>query len=956
MFAAKNELLTTPSGGYRIPRSLRFRSSASAYLNRTPASAGNRTTWTWSGWVKRGSLGTSQYPFYAVSGTTEAGISFTPTNAIYFLIYNSGATVGQITTAAVFRDPSAWYHVVAVLDSSNATPADRMRLFVNGVRQTDNGTAVTLGSGVTGQINNNVPHYISTYNGSLYFFDGYLAEVNFIDGQALTPSSFGAFDTNGVWQPARYTGSYGTNGFYLPFTNTGNGQNILTYSQDFTNAIWLRTTGVTATGDTVAAPNGTTTADTITYAGGGTAGNYRIYYTSAGIAANGTVYTYSIWLRAASNVNLKLSGNFGSTADITVTSNWQRFSVTVTGNGVSTLQLLLYSPVGDNSAFTVYAWGAQLEIATTPGPYFPTTSAPQSQVNLLGADYSLGSSYGYNSWVPNNISLATGTTYDSMIDSPTNYADGGNGRGNYAVLNPLDKYSTNTVSNGNLATNGVGLIRSTFGMTSGKWYWEFIAQSALCLVGITTATANTAQYVGQNASGWGYYANGNKYTSGVPTAYGAAYTTNDIIGVAFDADNGTLTFYKNGTSQGTAFAGLTSGPYFAACGDNGSTAQPTAANFGQSPFSISSVPSGFSALNTQNLPTPTIAAGNKYFDATTYTGNSSNPRTFTGLGFQPDFIWLKRRSLGSSHLLLDAVRGFGLSKELSSNATLDEGNSTTNTAAYGSVTAATTDGFTVNTGSINADYVNTSSQTYVGWQWKGGNGTVSNTSGSITSTVSANTSAGFSVVTFTQPSASPWTATVGHGLGVAPSMIIYKDRSAVNNWLVYHSSLGATQYLYLSATNAAATGSNAFNNTAPTSTVFTTTAGSTFFGNSGATCVAYCFAPVAGYSAFGGFTANGVSGDGSFIYTGFLPRFILYKRTDSTSSWFIHDTSRQGYNVQGPELYPDSSAVEATATRLDILSNGFKIRAAAATNPNVSSATYIYACFASNPFKTSRAF
>jgi hypothetical protein len=184
-------------------------------------------------------------------------------------------------------------------------------------------------------------------------------------------------------------------------------------------------------------------------------------------------------------------------------------------------------------------------------------------------------------------------------------------------------------------------------------------------------------------------------------------------------------------------------------------------------------------------------------------------------------------------------------------------------------------------------------------------------------------------------------------------MIIQKTRSTTSNWQVYHSSLGATNGIWLNLTNASGAQSW-WNNTAPTSTLFSIN--NSLQGASAVDTVAYCFAAVAGYSAFGSYTANGVSGDGNFIYLGFRPRFILYKRTDASSSWFIQDTARQNYNVQGPELYPESSAAESTATRLDILSNGFKIRATGGSNPNVSGATYIYAAFAENPFSKALAF
>jgi hypothetical protein len=275
---------------------------------------------------------------------------------------------------------------------------------------------------------------------------------------------------------------------------------------------------------------------------------------------------------------------------------------------------------------------------------------------------------------------------------------------------------------------------------------------------------------------------------------------------------------------------------------------------------------------------------------------------------------------------------------LVSNATSAETTQATGLTAFGST------GFTV--GALAK--MNTSAATYVAWQWKAGGTAVSNTAGSITSSVSANVAAGFSVVTYTGTGAN---ATVGHGLGVAPSMMIVKSRSATFTWRVYHTSIGNGNVLYLSATDASTAESTAWNSTTPTSSVFSVGTGNGTNASAG-TYVAYCFAPVAGYSAFGSYTGNG-SADGPFVYTNFQPRFIMVKRTDSTSDWYIWDTSRDTYNVETNTLLPNSSAAETSATSIDGLSNGFKCRSS--TVVNASGGTYIYACFASNPTKYANA-
>jgi hypothetical protein len=235
--------------------------------------------------------------------------------------------------------------------------------------------------------------------------------------------------------------------------------------------------------------------------------------------------------------------------------------------------------------------------------------------------------------------------------------------------------------------------------------------------------------------------------------------------------------------------------------------------------------------------------------------------------------------------------------------------------------------------------------------WKGGGTGVTNTSGSITSTVSASTTSGFSVVTYT--GTGPGNFTVGHGLGVAPSMIIMKNRDRAIYWIVYTATTGINNFLRLNTTDISTASTGIWGTSAPTSTVFGgagTDASNGYI--AGEKIVAYCFAPIAGYSAFGSYTGNG-SADGTFVYTGFRPAFVMVKASSTTSDWIIFDTSRNTYNVVGYEIYPNSSAAEAYYADLDILSNGFKHRQSG--SPNASGVTYIYACFAQNPFKTSLA-
>ena len=338
---------------------------------------------------------------------------------------------------------------------------------------------------------------------------------------------------------------------------------------------------------------------------------------------------------------------------------------------------------------------------------------------------------------------------------------------------------------------------------------------------------------------------------------------------------------------------------------------------------------------------PTIENGSKHMQAVLYTGTGAT-QTIGGLNFQPDLIWIKSRSAATDHKLTDSVRG--VTKSLESNTTDAEA-----TDANG-VTAITSTGFTLGSDSV----YNNSGATYVAWCWKANGAGSSNTDGTITSTVSANTSAGFSVVTYTGTGSN---ATIGHGLGVAPRMIIVKCRNtAGESWQVYHANLTSAAFrMRLNSTDAQDSQPTMWNSTAPTSTVFSVGTASGTNANT-QTYVAYCWADVNGFSKLGFYTGNG-STDGTFVYTGFRPKYILIKRTDTaTYQWSIWDTRRNTFNAANSNLWADSSEAETTATvyDVDILSNGFKLRTANVAR-NASGGNYIYAAFAENPFKNSLA-
>ena len=325
-----------------------------------------------------------------------------------------------------------------------------------------------------------------------------------------------------------------------------------------------------------------------------------------------------------------------------------------------------------------------------------------------------------------------------------------------------------------------------------------------------------------------------------------------------------------------------------------------------------------------------------YFNTVLYTGTGAS-NSVTGVGFQSDLLWFKNRSSALNHILFDSVRG--IDKYFYVNLNEAEGTSATILTAVGS------DGFTVGAN----NNVNESSNGIVAWNWLANGAGVSNTAGTISSTVSANTTSGFSIVSYTGNGTGG--ATIGHGLGVTPKMIIIKGRETTYNWVVGHNSLSTNwgKYLTLSTTDAVETATNVFNDTAPTSSLFSI---GTALGvnTSSSNYIAYCFAEKKGFSKFGSYTGNG-SADGTFVYTGFSPAFVMVKRTNTTSDWAIWDTARSTYNVVGNYLLPNTSGAEGNVSYIDVLSNGFKIRSSSVFN--TASDSIIYMAFAEHPFVTS---
>jgi hypothetical protein len=560
-----------------------------------------------------------------------------------------------------------------------------------------------------------------------------------------------------------------------------------------------------------------------------------------------------------------------------------------------------------------------------------------SATNGIGHDHSGNG----NNFTANNFTTS-GTGTDVMSDTPTK---------NWCTLNPTAKaidtgslpYGKLELSNGNLDLNGeFGNVIGTIGVTEGKWYWEVQAGEGI-MAGVSDKAQVTSSSNTPGSSGWSrsaawnvYYANNvanSGYTVGSPTL-SAATSSSDIIGVALDMDAGEVRYYKNGTVQNSGNAVISGVTGIAFPIFRGARSGVRSVNFGQRDFAYTP-PTGFKALNTSNLPAPDIADGSDYFNTVLYTGNGST-QSITGVGFQPDFLWIKNRGAAVNHQLHDAVRGASVG--------LNSNNTNAEYTDANAVTSFDSTGWSMNN---NYNSHNQSSVAYVAWNWLAGNGTSSNTAGSITSTVSVNATAGFSTVSYTGNNTAG--ATVGHGLGVSPSMMIIKNRdNSAGRWIVYHGALGGTKYIRLDSNTTVVTDSTIFNNTAPSSTTFTL--GTNYYVNGNTEdIIAYCFAEVEGYSKFGSYSGNG-SSDGPFIYTGFKPAWLMVKKDAGSTDWKIYDAERDPYNEVSARLAANATSAELSgnAQEIDFVSNGFKFRG---TNGDQnSSGTFYYVAFASHPF------
>jgi len=577
--------------------------------------------------------------------------------------------------------------------------------------------------------------------------------------------------------------------------------------------------------------------------------------------------------------------------------------------------------------------------------------------------------------------------------------------GNFCTMNQIDTGVYQTVTEGNLKVGGTGSSTAdqakrgaTFYVNSGKWYWEVrqtVGGTSYGEVGISVGSAGTGTPSANSgfsdglmyqsiagtlaATAAGYVGLGTVTTTSTGVS---AISSNQVINIALDMDNRKLWFGKDGTYFNSGDPANGTNPQFSWTTDtfvtptskNYATNRPSHYNFGQdSTFGgnetaggnadgnshgdfHSSVPTGFLALCSSNLPisddidpaqTDDDYVGGKQFGVVTYTGNGST-QSITGLGFQPDLVWLKRRDGAKSHALFDSSRG--VTKYISADNANNEATDTSTLTAFGS------DGFSLASPAAN-NLVNGNGFTYVGWAWRVNAGTTaSNSNGDISSTVQVNDKAGFSIVKYTGDLSSSGNRTVGHGLSTAPDLIIRRGLNVGERWAISH--VGCTSFNYmmeLNSTNAEVDKSGNGSMSAPTTTVFSNNYTDGYAVN-GTNYVAYCFHSVDGFSKFGSYVGNG-DANGPFVYTGFRPRFLIIKARDSGQTWFMYDTARSTFNPVNRYLYGQRDLAEDTAGSIDIdfLSNGFKIKNSR-SDTNTSGDTYLYISFADVPFKYNNTF
>jgi hypothetical protein len=871
-----------------INGSLRFNDDDSAYLSWTPASAGNRKTWTYSVWVKRSNLVNSDQAI--ISANTDANnrlFFYWQGSGVISFYHNVGGSAVELATSAVFRDPSAWYHFVISVDTTQATASDRLKFYVNGVQQS---LTATSGAGYVSQNtdtqwNNTGTHYIGKKDTTGVYYDGYYAEVHFTDGTAYDADAFGELK-NGVWVAKEVDVTYGTNGFYLNFQDdteveafntvlyrgTGSPQSItgmgfkpdlVWFKGRFSGASYNHALVDSVRGYDKQLSSSTTSAESTNSAGAGlqtfdSDGFTLGVESTAQGSTNTSGESYVAWCWDA-GANNAVTGH----SSVTWTGDGSTNPRNITGFGFKPDLVWIKARNNPYShRLTDSVRGATKELFTNSTSVESTADSGGHVSAFLSDGFTA-----YGSTDNNNYNVNNGTfvawAWDAGDGDPVSNTDGS--------ITSTVKAST---------TNGFSIV---------SW----------------TGNGSTNQSVGHGLSSAPSLMFHKKRD-----ASGSWYVTGSLLG-----------------TDGYMFLDTTEAQLSA----SGYFPSPTS-----SVFYVSGTNSG--SLNNSNDYISYCfhdVTGKQKFGS--YTGTGSAGLSVT-TGFRPGWLMVKRTNTsGNSWAIWDGSRNplNTMDGALFANSSGTEDVNATNYIDFND------DGFTIQNTSA---FDNADGSTYIYAAFAGSYSdyiTDYNTDGSIDSRVKANDTTGFSIVKYTGEDVA--TATIGHGLSTAPDFIITKVND-VDSWAVYHSALGATKYLTLNTTDAAGTSSSWWNNTAPTTSVYSI-GGSGRVNTVGKSQIAYCWAEKSGYSKFGSYTGDGTTDGSLAITTGFKPAFVLIKRTDSAHDWCLLDNTRDTSNPSNVELLANVSDAEYVAERINFTDTGFSL-VNSGGRVNASGGTYIYAAFA----------
>ena len=944
------------TGGARIEKSVSLNDGDNVRFHRTGTVGvdGCRRIHTVSMWMKKTVHGSERHFFSARNASTTPYNDFrfennNKLNCYYYSgNWNSGSWRYQNSNRQ-FRDSNGWYHFVLAFNSTLSTNTERVKIYINGERilHSTFGTVLHPSENHENSIcGNGYTHALGGLgNVSSQNWDGGFAECILVDGAELEPTDF-AFtdDLTGHWKPKRFD----------PVKSNIPNKKGVVYSSTWTaSGNGFGSAPVTRAYD---APTGNLNSDYANNNAGGQIltwdtssfnlkGSLRIYgYSSSGV--------YDVYVNGQKAADTPSSHGWIDCGTHTKINEIQFAGTSYnTNNGLGSAGIYFAAFIVD---------GVWLRDDTHPfgqeGHHINFSDTSGLTATTIGRDYS-GSG---NNFTPANLQAQMINVKDSC--SGFAYPTSSPVPANYATFLEMHEHSGNTTFRHGLRTalipnaNATGKAYGNIPMKSGKWYYEVYYDSA--------SDNGDYLYVGLGDMG-----NGDSFIRAVrgedgekiPNTGGTEvrFTTGDYINVAVDLDNGRWFIGRNGTywysgdpvtGAGYVHNDLLTGvstygglvPRFSNA--TGSASQVFTVNFGQKPFN-NTVPSGYKLLSTNAVASTSIKP-EKHFDVATWTGNNTAGRLIP-LEFKPDFVWVKCRTAGHDHQVTDSVRG--TSKALRSNSDGTEEDWDTlysgNNKGMGDYVDG---GFILDDDGNNARYNNTG-QDYVAWCWKAGGPAVSNTDGDVTSQVSVNEEAGFSIVSFTTQSSGSGFS-IGHGLSKAPEVIIMKNRDYANNWDVYHHKNGSNPEQYRLILNSTTTRQQQpyLDNSVPTSTVFRTRGNGNWY-NGGNKIIAYCWYAIPGYSDYGSYVGNG-SSDGSFIETGFRPAFVLTKIIDGINeNWTISDNKRAPINPSDAILRPDEDSQETSgAGTMDFLSNGFKLRTSD-TKTNRDGSTYVYMAFAERP-------